>query len=56
MDGDTLVVENASSVMLLTRIEYFPEYGEDKVEALRQAVEGITADYPALLARHQKVQ
>ena len=39
MDGDTLVIENASSVMLLTRIEYFPDYSEDKVEALRQAVE-----------------
>ncbi len=25
MDGSTLVIENASSVMLLTRIEYFPD-------------------------------
>jgi hypothetical protein len=40
MDQDTLVIENASSVMLLTRIEYFPDYSDDKVEALRQAVEG----------------
>ena len=40
MDGDTLVIENASSVMLLTRIEYFPDFSDDKVEALRQAVEG----------------
>ena len=56
MDGDALVVENASSVMLLTRIEYFPDFSEDKVEALRQAVEGITPDYPALLDRHRKVQ
>ena len=56
MDGGTLVIENASSVMLLTRIEYFPDYSEDKVEALRQAVEGITPDYPALLERHRKVQ
>src|ERR1039458_9172667 len=56
MDGDTLVVENASSVMLLTRIEYFPDYSEDKVEALRQAVEGITPDYSALLERHRGVQ
>ena len=36
MDGSTLVIENASSVMLLTRIEYFPEFSEDKVEALRK--------------------
>ena len=56
MDGDTLVVENASSVMLLTRIEWFADYSEDKVEALRQAVEQLTPDYPALLDRHQKVQ
>ena len=56
MDGSTLVIENASSVMLLTRIEYFSDYSDDKIEALRQAVEGITLDYPALLERHRKVQ
>ena len=56
MDQDTLVIENASSVMLLTRIEHFANYGDDKVEALRQAVEQITPDYAALLERHRKVQ
>ncbi|SPE18103.1 conserved exported hypothetical protein [Candidatus Sulfotelmatomonas gaucii] len=56
MDGDTLVVENASSVMLLTRIEHFPDYTEEQVEGLRQAVEGLTPDYPALLERARKVQ
>lgn len=56
MDGSTLVIENASSVMLLTRIEFFPDYSEDNVEALRKAVEGLTPDYQALLERHQKVQ
>src|SRR5208283_1926281 len=56
MDGDTLVVENASSVMLLTRIEHFPDYSEEQVEALRQAVEALTPDYPALLERARKVQ
>ncbi len=56
MDGSTLVVENASSVMLLTRIEYFPDFNDDKVEALRQAVEQITPDYASLLERHRKVQ
>ena len=48
MDGDTLVVENASSVMLLTRIEYLPDYSEDKVEAVRQSLEELTPDYPVL--------
>jgi len=56
MDGSTLVIENASSVMLLTRIEYFPDYSEVNVDALQKAVEGLTPDYTALLERHQKVQ
>jgi alpha-L-fucosidase 2 len=56
MDDGTLVIENASSVMLLTRIEYFPDYSDDKVEALRLAVEGLTPDYAGLLERHRKVQ
>jgi hypothetical protein len=56
MDNGTLVIENASSVMLLTRIEWFADYSEDKVEALRLAVEGLAPDYSALLERHRKVQ
>jgi hypothetical protein len=56
MDGDTLVVENATSVMLLTRIEWFADYSEDKVEALRQSVEQLSPDYNAILERHRKVQ
>jgi alpha-L-fucosidase 2 len=56
MEEGTLVIENASSVMLLTRIEWFADYSEDKVEALRLAVERLTPDYPALLERHHKVQ
>jgi alpha-L-fucosidase 2 len=56
MDQDTLVIEKASSVTLLTRIEHFPELSDDKVEGLRKAVEQITPDYAALLERHRKVQ
>jgi alpha-L-fucosidase 2 len=56
MEGNTLVIENAASVMLLTRIEYFPDYSEDKVEATRQALEQLTPDYPALLERAHKAQ
>jgi hypothetical protein len=56
MEQDALVIENASSVMLLTRIEHFGGFSEDKVQALRQAVEQITPDYAALLERHRKVQ
>jgi hypothetical protein len=56
MDGDTLVVENASSVILLTRIEYLPDYSEEKVEAVRKSLEGLTPDYTKLLERARKVQ
>ena len=56
MEGDTLVIENASSVLLLTRIEWFADYSDEKVEALRQAVEQLNPDYDAILERHRKVQ
>jgi alpha-L-fucosidase 2 len=56
MDGDTLVVENASSLMLLTRIEWFVDYSDDNVEGLRRAVEALTPEYAVLLERHRKVQ
>jgi alpha-L-fucosidase 2 len=54
-DG-TLVIGNASSVMLLTRIEWFADLSQDKVEALRLAVDGLNSDYPAMLERHRHVQ
>ncbi|MBZ5618801.1 MAG: glycoside hydrolase N-terminal domain-containing protein [Acidobacteriia bacterium] len=40
MDNGTLVIENASSVMLHTRIEWFAAFSEEKVEALREAWKG----------------
>ncbi|MEJ2647467.1 MAG: glycoside hydrolase N-terminal domain-containing protein [Sedimentisphaerales bacterium] len=56
MDGDSLVIENASSVMLLTRIEHFTDYSEEQVEATRLAVEQLKPDYEILLERARKVQ
>ncbi len=56
MDGDTLVVEDAASVILLTRIEYFPEYSDAKAVAVQQSLGELTPDYPALLERARKVQ
>jgi hypothetical protein len=56
MEGDTLVIEGASSVMLLTRIEWFAGFSEQNADALRQAVEQLAPDYQALLDRHRKVQ
>ena len=56
IDKDTLVVENASSVMLITRIEYLPDYSEEKVDAVIQSLEELTPDYNVLLERARKVQ
>ena len=56
IEDDALVIENATSVMFLTRIEWFADYTEDKVEALRLAVEELPADYAAILERHRKIQ
>ena len=56
MEDGALVLENASSVMLLTRIEWFADYSEDKVEALRLAVEQLSPEYDAMVERHRKVQ
>ncbi|HTX19986.1 MAG TPA: glycoside hydrolase N-terminal domain-containing protein [Bacteroidota bacterium] len=55
-ENNTLVIENASSVMLLTRIEWFADYSDEKADALRLALEGISPDYSSLLERHRKVQ
>ncbi len=56
MEEETLVVTSARSLTLLTRIEYFPDFSENQVEALRQAVEQLAPDYAALLAKHRQVQ
>ena len=56
VEDGAVVIEDAASVMLLTRIEYSPDFSEAMAESLRQAVEAIAVDYPTLLERHQKVQ
>ena len=56
IEDNTLVIENASSVMLLTRIDYFPDFRDDKAEALQTAVDQITPNYADFLERHGKVQ
>jgi len=56
MDGETLVIEDASSVMLLTRIEYLPDYDEEQVEAVWQSLGELTPDYAVLLERARDVQ
>jgi alpha-L-fucosidase 2 len=56
MEDGTLVIENALSLMLLTRIEWFADYSDEKVEALTFAVEQLTPDYEEMVKRHHKVQ
>lgn len=56
LDGDAVVVEDAASLMLLTRIEYFPDFSDEKADALRDAVEAVSQEYSELLDRHRKVQ
>ncbi len=55
MDNGTLVIENAASVLLLTRIEWFADYSEAKVEALRRAVDKLDTNYAGLWERNRKV-
>jgi alpha-L-fucosidase 2 len=56
MDGDTLVIENATSLMLLTRLDAFPDYSEQQVDAMLQSVNALTPDYAELLQRARAVQ
>lgn len=56
LEEGKLVVENAQSVTLLTRIEWYSDFNPDKVEALVQAVDEIKLDYPAVLARNRQRQ
>ncbi|HLP72296.1 MAG TPA: glycoside hydrolase N-terminal domain-containing protein [Bacteroidales bacterium] len=52
----SMVVDNATSVILVTRIEYFDDYSDLKVESVRMEVEKITPDYSLLLENHHKAQ
>jgi hypothetical protein len=56
IEEGNLVVENAQSLILLTRIEWYADFARDKVEEVNHALDEITPDYPALLARHREVQ
>jgi len=56
MDGDALVIEGATSLLLLTRIEHFQDFADEHVEALSRAVDAVVADYAVLLGRARAVQ
>jgi alpha-L-fucosidase 2 len=55
-DGDTLVLRGVHSLILMTRIEAYPNLEQKDVDALEAAVDQITPNYEALLARHRPVQ
>ena len=55
-EGGVFNIQDAASVMLLTRFECFDEYTEEKAAASISAVEKIAPDYAALLERAKKVQ
>lgn len=56
VEQDAVVIENATSVMLIGRIEHFAEISQEKADALARAVEQIDPQYAAMLERHGKVQ
>lgn len=55
VEKGTLVIENTSTLMLLTQIEYFSDYSEKNIEALIKNADKIIPDYKVLLDRHEKV-
>ncbi|MDR8393800.1 glycoside hydrolase N-terminal domain-containing protein [Aliifodinibius sp. S!AR15-10] len=56
VDDDILVVEGVKSLMLLTKIEWFQNIDEKKVNKVINELETITRDYNELLARNEKAQ
>lgn len=56
IDDGALVIKDAKSVTLITRIEWFKDFQKSKVDELVTEVNKITPDYQALLAGARKVQ
>jgi alpha-L-fucosidase 2 len=56
IEDGALAVEGAQSVTLLTRIEWYPDFTQDQVDALVKAVDQVDPDYATLLARHRQIQ
>jgi len=56
IDGGKLVISDAQSAILLTRIEWFPNYSREQVDVLASAVEQVLPDYSTLLARQRAIQ
>src|SRR3546814_312213 len=56
LDGNKLVIENADSIVLLTRIDWFKDFDAKRVDELVAGMAGLDGDYDAMLARHRPRQ
>jgi len=56
IENGALVIKDAKSVLLLTRIEWFDDFQKSKVNDLISALNKVDPDYQALLARNRKIQ
>lgn len=56
IENGVLVVEGAKSLLLLTCIEWYKDYQEEKVDALVRNIEKLDPDYQKLLDRNRVVQ
>lgn len=56
IEDSVLVVDGAKSLMLLTGIEWYKDFQENKVDSLVHKLNGLTPDYQKLLLRNQEVQ
>ncbi|MFZ0233301.1 MAG: glycoside hydrolase N-terminal domain-containing protein [Candidatus Acidiferrales bacterium] len=56
VESETLHVRGARSLLLLTRIEVYPDITQAAVDGLQRAVDQVTPDYGALLERHRPQQ
>ena len=56
VEDGTLVIQNAKSVLLITRIEWFSDFQRGNVDELVSSLSKIVPDYQALLARTKKDQ
>jgi alpha-L-fucosidase 2 len=55
-EGNKLVIENAESVLLLTRIAWFADFTPEQVDALVAGVAALAPDYDGMLARNRARQ
>ena len=56
IENGELVVEGAKSMLMLTRIEWYKDFQDDKVADIVNVLEKLTPDYKLLLSRNRKVQ